>query len=198
MSLPENWATAEDFATLFQYFWHRDFPIDQIATGAKRTDWTIHIGVVVRSIADLMGLVTRFERRGRRDAVLRSTAGDEIAIEWEWDGVKGNELDKLKNHEVWSKDKSKDRLLKYAVFISYENTTSIEEAYNYISHIWEDSKWSLLLILIDSVESKAYSSKREFKNLNMSIFYKDKQKVLRSAPAFPWQVEGTRWFNQTF
>ena len=95
MLLGSKWASPEDFATLFQYFWHRDFPIDQIATGAKRTDWTIHIGVVVRNIADLMGLVTRFERRGRKDAVLRSAGGDEIAIEWEWGGVWGNELDKL-------------------------------------------------------------------------------------------------------
>ena len=81
MSLPAQWATPEDFATLFQYFWHRDFPIDQRTTGDRRTDWTIHIGVVVRSLADLMGLVTRFERGGRKDAVLRSTEGDEIAIE---------------------------------------------------------------------------------------------------------------------
>jgi len=54
MPLPAQWATTGDFATLFQYFWHRDFPIDQRATGAKRTDCTIHTGVVVRNIADLM------------------------------------------------------------------------------------------------------------------------------------------------
>jgi len=105
MPLPANWATTDDFATLFQYFWHRDFPLDISATGAKRTDWTIHIGVAVRSVADLMGLVTRFEARGRKDAVLRSTDGDEIAVEWEWEGVWGNELDKLKNHKVLSIDK---------------------------------------------------------------------------------------------
>ncbi len=57
MSLGEKWASPEDFATLFQYFWYRDFPIDQVSTGAKRADWTIHIGVVVRNVADLMGLV---------------------------------------------------------------------------------------------------------------------------------------------
>ena len=89
MALSGNWASIEDFATLFQYFWYRDFPIDQISTGAKRTDWTIHIGIVVRNVADLIGLVTRFERGGRKDAVLRSTDGDEIAIEWEWEGVWG-------------------------------------------------------------------------------------------------------------
>ncbi len=92
----QSWATLEDFATLFQYFWHRDFPIDEKrAVGARRADWTIHIGVVVRNIADLMGLVARFERGKRKDAVLRSTEGDEIAIEWEWEDIWG-ENDKLR------------------------------------------------------------------------------------------------------
>ena len=51
------------------------------ATGARRIDWTIHIGIVVRNIGDLMGLLTRFETGGRKDAVLRSGEGDEIAVE---------------------------------------------------------------------------------------------------------------------
>ena len=118
MSLPACWAVLEDFGALFQHFWHRDFLISETALGARRIDWTIHIGVVVRSIADLMGLVTRFERAGRKDAVLRSGYGDEIAVEWEWGGVWGNELDKLKQHRVWSKDKTIDRPLRYAVLIT--------------------------------------------------------------------------------
>lgn len=75
MPLPKQWAKPEDFATLFQYFWHRDFPIDQKkSVGAKRIDWTIHIGIVVRNIADFMGLVTRFERGGRKEpSVVAST-----------------------------------------------------------------------------------------------------------------------------
>ncbi len=40
MPLTEKWANPEDFATLFQYFWYRDFPIDEISVGAKRADWT--------------------------------------------------------------------------------------------------------------------------------------------------------------
>ena len=36
MPLPEQWATPEDFATLFQYFWHRDFPIDQEALDLEK------------------------------------------------------------------------------------------------------------------------------------------------------------------
>ena len=68
-------------------------------------DWTIHIGVTVRSIGDLMGLAARFERGRRKDAVLRSRDGDEVAIEWEWEGVWGNELEKLRNHRAWSPSK---------------------------------------------------------------------------------------------
>jgi hypothetical protein len=54
-----------------------------------------------------MGLVTRFESGKRKDAVLRSAEGDEIAIEWEWGGVfgKANELKKLKDHKVWPEGK---------------------------------------------------------------------------------------------
>jgi len=70
----------------FQYFWYRDWPMNEKATGAKRTDWTIHIGVVIRSIAHLIGLVTRFKRVRKKDVVLRSTDGDEIATEGQCSG----------------------------------------------------------------------------------------------------------------
>ena len=197
MPLPAQWATPEDFATLFQYFWHRDFPRDPRSIGARRTDWTIHIGVVVRSIADLMGLVTRFERGGRKDAVLRSTEGDEIAIEWEWGGIWGNELEKLKHHRVWSKDKGIERLLKYAVLITYTHTPNIQKVYNYVMNEWEGAPWPLLLILIDLEESSKFSSGKEFKNIQMSVFDMSGRRNLRVAPAFPWNVESSRWYAQT-
>lgn len=196
MPLAAQWAIPEDFATLFQYFWHRDFPIDQRATGARRTDWTIHIGVVVRSLADLMGLVTRFERGGRKDAVLRSTEGDEIAIEWEWGGVWGNELEKLKHHKVWSSDKGIERLLKYAVLITYTHTPNIQKVYNRVMNEWEGAPWPLLLILIDLEESNKFSSGKEFKNIQMSVFDSSGQRIFRVVPAFPWNVESSRWYLQ--
>jgi len=194
MPLPAEWAIPEDFATLFQYFWHRDFPIDQRATGARRTDWTIHIGVVVRSLADLMGLVTRFERGGRKDAVLRSTEGDEIAIEWEWGGVWGNELEKLKHHKVWSSDKGIERLLKYAVLITYTHTANIQKVYNRVMNEWEGAPWPLLLILIDLEESNKFFSGKEFKNIQMSVFDSSGQRILRVVPAFPWNIGSSRWY----
>ncbi|MBI4283355.1 MAG: hypothetical protein HY663_02660 [Chloroflexi bacterium] len=196
----KEWASIEDFATLFQYFWHRDFPMDaRIAVGAGRVDWTIHIGVVVRNIADLMGLVTRFERGGRKDAILRSTDGDEVAIEWEWSDilrwidVRGNEVEKLKKHAV--KPKGKERL-KYAVLITY--THNIKEAYKRVTEKWEGARWPLLLILIDVIDvpKRKIFSGREFQNIQMSVFSggeEVKGRELRSAKAFPWEVAGTSW-----
>ena len=193
MPLPSDWAGPEDFATLFQYFWHRDFPVDETATGAKRTDWTIHIGVIVRNIADLMGLVTRFECGGRKDAVLRSFAGDEIAVEWEWGGVWANELRKLKHHKVWSRDKVAERPLRYAVLITYTDTPTIEKVHTHVMRNWEGAKWPLLLVLIDVEESRRFSSGKQFKDIRMSIFTPTDRKDLRKAPAFPWKVEDSRW-----
>ncbi len=192
--LEGSWASPEDFATLFQYFWYRDFPMDaKRAIGAGRVDWTIHIGVVVRNIADLLGLVTRFERGGRKDAILRSTDGDEVAIEWEWGGVWGNELEKLKHHKIWPKDKER---LKYAVLITYTHPPNIQKVYNHVIEKWKGARWPLLLILIDLIESKKYHMGKEFKHIQMSVFHKGERRELRSSPAFPWKVSGTRWYNE--
>ena len=194
--LEESWASPEDFATLFQYFWYRDFPIDQKATGARRSDWTIHTGIIVRNIADLMGFVTRFESGKRKDAVMRNTEQDVIALEWEWEGVWGNEIEKLKKHRVWSYDKNSERLLKYAVFITYTHTPNIEKVYSHVMGKWEGARCPLLLILIDLGESKKYFSHKEFNNIQVSIFNKGKRTNLRVAPAFPWKVFGTRWSRE--
>ena len=190
MPIDEKWASPQDFATLFQYFWYRDFPIDQKAIGAHRADWTIHIGVVMRNIADLMGLVTRFERGGRKDAVLRGVSGDEIAIEWEWSKKLENELSKLKTHNITRYD---DQLLKYAVLITY--TDNQEDTCKQVMEKWQDSRWPLLLILITirKVSKKDITSGREFQDMKMFLFDKNKHEELRKAPALPWQVNGTRW-----
>ena len=197
MPLPQEWASPEDFATLFQYFWHRDFPIGggPRAVGARRSDWTIHTGLVVRNIADLMGLWTRFESGRRTDAVLRSGEGDEIAIEWEWQGVLGqNELEKLKDYRVWKRDEKSQQLLKYGVLISYTDLPDMPKVYNHVENRWKGAQWPLLLILTDVEENKKYRFGREFINLNMSLFDSRRgRKDLRAAPAFPWNVGGSRW-----
>ena len=63
---------------------------------------------------------------------------------------------------------------------------------------WEEKEgvqWPLLLILIDVIDvpkSKFFMG-REFKNIQISVFGKGEPVQLRSAPAFPWEVTGTRW-----
>ena len=210
--LEEKWASPEDFATLFQYLWYRDFPMDaKMAVGARRVDWTIHIGVIVRKIADLMGLVTRFEE-GRKDAMLRSTDGDEIALEWEWEDIlgkegklKGNELRKLQNRKVWRPNDKEG--LKYAVLITYTKMSGEEteqvydelvkvKVYDEVVKVWKGTPWPLLFILIDFGKFEMLSSRRGFKKIRMSVFREGNYKELRSAPAFPWEVAGTRWSYQ--
>ena len=58
---------------------------------------------------------------------------------------------------------------------------------------WKGARWLLLLILIDLIESKKYPMGKEFNNIQMSVFDKGEPTELRSAPAFPWEVPGTRW-----
>lgn len=197
MPLPAQWARPEDFATLFQYFWHRDFPIDREATGAHRADWTIHIGVVVRNLADLLGLYARFEAVGRKDAVLRAWSGDEVAVEWEWEGVRDNELDKLRDpRRVWKRGRDAPKQLKYAVLITYSQTQDIDKAYEHVKERWEKAPWPLLLILIDFRKSRKFSSGRELKNINISVFDSSERRDLRAAPAFPWNVEESCWASK--
>ena len=199
----DKWATIEDFATLFQYLWYRDFPLDQQAVGARRSDWTIHTGIVVRRVADLMGLVARFESGKRKDAVLRSADGDEIAVEWEWSGVlgKANEIQKLKDHKLWPNGKEK---LKYAVLVTYTHTPNIQKVYDSVRTKWEEdggARWPLLLILIDVVRvpKTRFFVGKEFRSMQMSIFENGEPVHLRSAPALPWEVSRTRmcikWSN---
>lgn len=77
-----DWASMKDFATLFGYFWHRDFPIAPKALGARQVDWTKHIDAIVRNIANLCGLYTRYEWGGRQDAIIRNANyQDLIALE---------------------------------------------------------------------------------------------------------------------
>ena len=143
-----------------------------------------------------MGLVTRFERGSRKDAVLRAMEGDEIAVEWEWGGVWGNELTKLKEHTVSSKEKSSERSLKFGVLITYTHTPNVERVYQHVKKEWDGARWPLLLILIVVEESSKYSIGKEFKGMNMSVFDSNGRRNLRDAPALPWDVVCSRWHEQ--
>ncbi len=120
--------------------------------------------------------------------MLRSRDGDEFVIEWEWGGVWGNELEKLKSpRKIWRKEP------RCAVLITYTHTQNIQKVYAHVAKKWEGTKWPLLLVLIDLEESGEFTSGKEFKNIQMSVFDNNGRRELRKAPAFPWEVSGTRW-----
>lgn len=192
-----DWASLEDFAVLFGYFWHRDFPIDPKHLGARRADWTIHIGNVVRNIADLIGWYPRFESGGRTDAIIRNAQGqDLIALEWEWKDIlrkEGeiveDELNKLQKHSASHKE-----TLLYCGLVTYTHTPNIEEVYKHVIKKWEGISCPLLLVLIDFKDDKKYWSGRIFRNIRMSKFNgKNAEKDFRILPALPWELPGTRW-----
>ena len=193
MPLSTHWATPEDFAALFRYFWHRDFPTNNVAVGARRADWTIHIGLVVRTIGDLMGLTTRFERGGRKDAIIRSREGDEIAVEWEWDGVRGNELGKLKDHKVWAPTEFKPKSLRFATLVSYSESSDFEASREYVGNKWQGAECPLLLILITYGFTKKFRTRRDFKEMSFLLYGPSGVQDLGSVPAAPWNLESTRW-----
>ena len=105
-------------------------------------------------------------------------------------------MKKLKEHPVWSPDKSKTSI-KYGVLITYTHAPNIERAYDHVREAWGGARWPLLLILIDLEETKKFRMGKDFKNLNMSVFDLTGQRNLRVAPAFPWNVESSRWSTQT-
>ena len=193
MPLPSQWSTPEDFATLFKYFWHRDFPTDNISVGTRRVDWTIHIGLIVRGIGDLMGLATRFERGGRKDALLRSREGDEIAVEWEWDGVHGNELKKLKNHNTWAPTEFSPKLLRFAALVTYAESSDFESSLEHVGNAWEGAQWPLLLILVTFNFTKKFRTRRDFKDMSFFVYGPNEIQNLGTVPASPWNLESTRW-----
>jgi hypothetical protein len=163
----------------------------------RRADATIHIGIVVRATADLMGLFSHFESGQRTDCILRNNTGAAVAgIEWEWRDVikkervdpRVNEIQKLKAlHEV-----SRGRDAQFAAFIGYVKTVNAETALDRICEAWRPSSLPLLLVLIHY--ERLPKKRREF--IDMSFDRIDGQgnpRRLREQAAYPWDVKGARW-----
>src|SRR5688500_336555 len=95
MDISDN--TMHDFATLFNAFWYKDFPLTKgYKAIGSRADWTIHIGIYMRSCADLMGFFTYFESGGRTDAIICNNEEMDIArIEWEWWEASSNKVNEI-------------------------------------------------------------------------------------------------------
>ena len=93
--------------------------------------------------------------------------------------------------------KGKERL-KYAVLITYTHTYNIDNVYKRVLSEWKEAPWPLLLILIDVIDvpKRKITSGKDFQNIQMRVFDRNRCRKLRIAPAFPWKVSSTRWYEE--
>jgi hypothetical protein len=178
--------TLHDFATLFNAFWYKDFPLTQgYKTIGSRADWTVHIGLCVRSCADLMGLFTCFESGGRTDAIIRDNHEQDIAhIEWEWGEATSNKV-----NEIQKLSKHNGRAI-FSAFISYSEDKLLQQNLERIAGQWKGCPNPLLVFLVVFSKQGRY---RLFNILDTYVIEDGNWRALRSQPALPWQAEGTRW-----
>ncbi len=123
---------ARDFVTLFNRFWYRDFPLSEHhKRSGSRAEWTTHIGICVRSSADLMGYFTHFEQGNRTDAVIKDNKQNDIFhIEWEWtQPFKENVNEVCQLYDARKETES-------SIFISYSQDTRHEENIKTIKKQW--------------------------------------------------------------
>jgi hypothetical protein len=203
-----------DFATIFSHLWYRDFPLQRsLRDRAQPADWTTHIGIVVRSTADLMGLFTHFESGQRTDAVLRDTNGPVALLEWEWKSLhRGDaivtEFEKLKRLCT----DGEFQAVHFAGLIGYARENSararadradygrlsakILEGY---TERWPLQCPPLLLALIhfENAGKVKDHQKRRFIKLTTHRIAEGRNKLLRDQPAYPWDVTGSRWAHET-
>lgn len=173
-----------DFIALFNALWYRNFPAPK-GGYVSRANWTIHLGLVVRECADLLGYYSSFESGNRTDAVIHNSEGRKIAnIEWEWIQPfreKVNEIEKLSNDSD---------SVEFSVFISYCDYRYLEKSLDKVEVIWTFPETPLVLFL---VMFEQVGKNRHFCELVTYYFWNGKYKKLRKQPALPWEVEGSKW-----
>lgn len=175
-----------DFVTLFNYLWYKDFPVTEADGLANRANWTIHMGLVIRQCASLLGARALFESGGRTDAVLQYTANDILTfVEWEWKRAHTdiNEIEKLR---------SKASQAAFQTFIGYSRVEDVKDALEQTSSTWADAERPLIYFLItyDVVKGS-----RHFNELVTYQFTKNRYKKIRSQPALPWTVNRKKFIN---
>lgn len=175
-----------DFVCLFNSFWYQDFPVRENEY-INRANWTIHLGLVVRQCANLLGARTFFEQGGRTDAVLRYPDGQLLSyVEWEWtpahkDSV--NELDQLqsKNDDAY-----------FCTFISYTTKDKLPDVIERASAIWKDAEKPLIFFIITY---RLISGRRCFEELQTHVFNRGRHKRVRKQPALPWDIVQRQYNN---
>ncbi len=197
------WLT--DFATIFAHMWYRDFPLQRsLREKAQRADWTTHIGIAVRSTADLMGLFTCFESGVRTDAVLRDTKGVVAALEWEWAALHSGKVNEFKKLTQLCGD-ANYKCLRFAGLVVYgrkggtDYSTRTENVLEQYEKEWTTELPPLLLIVIyfEGIGKNEHLQRRQFQDMEMYEIAGGTKKLLRRQPAFPWDVSGSRWAKET-
>ena len=175
-----------DFITLFNRFWYRDFPLSENHKRfGSRAEWTTHIGICVRSCADLMGYFTHFEQGNRTDAVIKDNSQCDIAhIEWEWHQAFLENVNEIQKLYESRKDCT------FSVFISYSRHDHHEKNIRSIKRQWKKSKEPLIAIL---VTFDYHNRKRHFDKIETYEFVNGRSKKIRTQPALPWDIKGSRW-----
>lgn len=174
-----------DFITLFNCLWYQDFPVDADHGLTNRAGWTIHIGVVIRQCAKLLGARAYFEQGGRTDAVLKYPDQTLLSnVEWEWvqsHNDKVNEIEKLlKGHERAA----------FTTFVSYSTKKNLPDAIEKASKLWATASTPLIFFVV-TFESVGRS--RHFLEVQTHVFSRGKHKKVRSQPALPWQINRARF-----
>jgi len=180
---------AQDFATLFNVLWYRDFPLAyKVKEAGRRAEWTTHIAVCVRSAADLLGYFTHFEAGTRTDAVIKDATGQSIAnVEWEWlqPSKSGfNEVEKLY---------AAKNSVKFSVLVTYSRDIHHDDNLRLLKKQWGKAS-ELLLAFIVRYE---FSRGRNFGDLETYRIQNGAVKRIRHQPALPWQRPDTRWATST-
>lgn len=174
-----------DFITLFNCLWYRDFPVTETHDLAGRADWTIHLGLVVRQCATLLGARAFFEQGGRTDAVLRFPDGETLSfVEWEWRSADSdiNEINKLLERSGQAA---------FCTFIGYSTLDNLQAALDRTHGLWQDATKPLICFLITYEGRKP----RRFLELRTYFFSRGRLKKVRGQPALPWEVNRTKFNN---
>jgi hypothetical protein len=194
------WLT--DFATIFAHKWYQDFPLHYpVKQKAKRADWTTHIGIAVRSTADLMGLFTGFEHGIRTDAVLWDGRHRVVAaLEWEWRALHTGRVSEFqKLIDLCANPKFQG--LRFAGLIVYGRTggadyTGRTQAIldGYVED-WPKRSPPLMLAVIyfEGIGKEENRQTRQFTDMKIYELVGGSKKLLREQKAYPWHVDGSRW-----
>jgi hypothetical protein len=198
-----------DFATIFAHMWYRDFPLQpRYREKAQRADWTTHIGIAVRSSADLLGLFTHFESGGRTDAVLRDNRDTAVAaFEWEWSALhRGDEvITEFENLKKKCFEREDFRDLRFACLIGYARggTTERDRDFTRRSEAVLESyakRWvgelPPLLLIVVHFEWAGKQKGRRFVKMTIEEIEDGRRNKLLEQPAYPWDVFWSRWAQE--